>query len=128
LAALIPFTSERGKRQLLAWLLPALWLHLLVPAGFMPAPGHPLSVEICPDGPAHPLEHAVHHPHHGAGHGHGAEHCAFGMASGCGPLSCHALNLPAPSGHAVPGPVALATVPLVQLVHLPEPRGPPALV
>jgi hypothetical protein len=122
----LPRLRSRSSVGLLA-LLPALWLHLLIPAGFMPASDASLSLQICPEGfPAGLLAHAGHHHHGGGGHG-GGEHCVFGMAGANGPLSQQA---PAP---ASPCPVLLAAgsrcAPIlpVRLVYLPEARGPPAV-
>ena len=116
----------RKRRWLLALLLPAVWLHLLIPAGFMPASDAPLSVEICPEGfPAGLLAHAVHH-HHTGGDGHGSsEHCAFGTACGGAPLSQQPLRLESQCIELDAAESCAAPILLIRLVHLPEARGPP---
>ncbi|MGP8034978.1 MAG: hypothetical protein ACLPQ6_12680 [Steroidobacteraceae bacterium] len=120
---------SRRRRWALFALLPALWLQLLIPAGFMPASDAPLSLQICPEGfPAGLLAHAGHQHHHrGGAHG-GGEHCAFGATAGNGPPS------QPPPPVANPYPLLLAAescgAPIlpVRLVHLPQARGPPAVV
>jgi hypothetical protein len=120
----------RARRRFWALLaLPALWLHLLIPAGFMPANDAPLSLQICPEGfPAGLLAHAGHHHHHGGGEHGGGEHCTFGAAGGNGPPSQQAPPL------AHPYPVLVAAEPcgaprlFVRLVYLPQARGPPPFV
>ena len=124
----------RCRRWALPGLLPVLWLHLLVPAGFMPADDAPLSLAICPEGfPAALLAHAGHHHHHGGGghggggHG-GGEHCVFAAAAANGPPSQPAAAFESPPAEPVAvGSYCAPTLP-IRLVHLPEARGPPAAV
>lgn len=116
--------ADKRRWALLA--LPALLLHLLIPAGFMPADDAPLSLQICPEGfPAGVLAHAGHHHHHGGGEHRGGEHCVFAAGGASGPPSQHA------PATASPGPELAAAgswrAPLlpVRLVYLPQVRGPP---
>lgn len=124
----------RCRRWALPGLLPVVWLHLLVPAGFMPADDAPLSLAICPEGfPAALLAHAGHHHHHGGGHGGGGhgggEHCGFAAAAANGPPSQPAPALESPPAEPVAaGSSYRAPILPIRLVHLPEARGPPAAV
>lgn len=98
-------------------------LRALIPQGFMPASDQPLSVQICPDGfPTQLLTHAAHH--HSGGHWQ-TEHCVFGSACAAGP----APHLPSLSyisfARYVPVSRYILTVAVVQVVYLPQPRGPP---
>jgi hypothetical protein len=118
----------------------------LIPAGFMPASGHPFSIEICPeDFPAGllaqggPAQAASADPdsmdmgsmdmgsmpaHHGSGHSH-SEHCVFGTACSPGPLHHHVLPN-AISSIRRPRAIAFASIAVgVRLVHLPQSRAPP---
>lgn len=116
--------APRRCRAVLA-LLPALWLQLLIPAGFMPASDASLSLEICPEGwPPGLLAHAGHHHHHGGEHG-GGEHCVFAAAGGNGPPSQQAPPPTSPDPLLVTAESGCAPILLVRLVHLPQARGPP---
>ena len=126
--SLLVRTRVLRHRRALRALLPALWLQLLIPAGFMPASAAPLSLEICPDGfPPGLLAHAGHHHHHGGAHG-GGEHCVFAAAAGNGPPAQHAPPPASPGPRRVAAQSGCAPIPLVRLVHLPQARGPPPLV
>lgn len=116
--------SKKATRTLIAGvMLLAFAVRALVPQGFMPASDSSFSIEICPEGfPAQLLVHAGHH--HPGTHSQ-IEHCVFGGACAGGPishppaLSCLSLAQPAPA-RFLSAPI------LVQLVHLPHARGPPA--
>jgi hypothetical protein len=118
--------SSKSKVALIGGLaLVAFAARALVPEGFMPAPARPLTLQICPEGfPAQLLHEG--HAHH-AGHSH-REHCVFGSAGASGPLpqppplSCVWLPQPVPAARCIPA------ARVVELVHLPQPRGPPATV
>jgi hypothetical protein len=120
----------RARRRFWALLtLPPLWLHLLIPAGFMPANDAPLSLQICPEGfPAGLLAHAGHHHHHGGGEHGGGEHCAFGAAGGNGPPLQPAPPLAHPYPVLLAAESCCASILSVRLVHLPQARGPPPFV
>jgi hypothetical protein len=103
--------ASQGSRKLIAGiLLIALACRALVPAGFMPAPDHAFSLEICPDGfptqllhyvPAH--GHGMHHSG-GASHPHGAsrsEHCVFAAVASAGPAT-HTLVVHLPLDNSLP--------------------------
>lgn len=117
--------SRKAMRTLIATLVMlAFCVHALVPQGFMPASDGPLSVQICPEGfPAQLLPHA--HHHHAGGHWH-TEHCVFGSACAAGPTP----HLPSLSyvSLVLYTPVAgrISTAVAVQVVYLPQPRGPPS--
>jgi hypothetical protein len=124
---------SRLRRRRLSWallaLLPALWLHLLIPAGFMPARGAALSLEICPEGfPAGLLAHAGHHHHPGGGEHGGGEHCVFGVAGATGPPSQQAPVPQSPCPELVAAGSCCAPILPVRLVYLSEARGPPPAV
>jgi len=100
--------------------------HALIPQGFMPASGHPFSVEICPeDFPAQLLMHAGHH-HHGGGHAR-TEHCVFGCACNGAPPPQHLLLTELLSAQQAPAAQYVASTIVVRLVYLPHSRGPPSL-
>jgi len=139
--------SERSRRQWLAsTLLAAFALRALIPAGFMPAPDRPFSLEICWEGlPSGMLAQGEDSPassmdmdsmdmgsmdkgsaaqHRSGGHSH-SEHCVFGTACSAGPIS----HLPLPSGISAAQQLLavsfVAVAGTVRLVHLPPPRAPP---
>src|ERR1700729_1786426 len=97
--------ARQGSRKFIASiLLVALAFRALVPAGFMPAPDHLFSLEICPDGfPPQLLHHGMDHVpgmHHsgGASHSHNSarsEHCVFAAVASAG-LATHAHSVQAP--------------------------------
>ena len=121
---------QRARRRFWGLLvLPALWLQLLIPAGFMPASVAPLSLQICPEGfPAGLLAHAGHHHHHGGGEHGGGEHCAFGATGGNGPPPQQAPPLANPYPVLIAAESCCAPILSVRLVYLPQARGPPAVV
>jgi hypothetical protein len=137
-------------------MLVALTSRVLIPPGFMPASDRPFWIEICWDGlpagllaqlepaGAHtmgmesmgadsmgmdgmgrmPADSMGSHHHHGSRSQ--SEHCVFGTACGAGPIP----HLP-PSSDFLPAQplraVAFASIALtVRVVHLPQPRAPPA--
>jgi hypothetical protein len=118
--------ARSTRRALLSLMLVAFAVRALVPEGFMPAPGAPLALEICPEGSGPLASSYLAHHHHGTPGAHG-EHCVFGSAGAGGP----APHSSAP--HFVPGPLPAAamrrSVPLddVRFVYLPQPRCPPTL-
>jgi hypothetical protein len=123
--------SRRRARRgwLLGLVLPALLLRAFIPAGFMPASGAPLSVEICPEGfPVGLLTHADHHHHHDGDRHDRSEHCAFGTSCGSGPLSHPPQRLESQCAEWAPAPLCAEPIVVVRLVQLPQARGPPAFV
>jgi hypothetical protein len=118
--------SKKTKHELIAGiLLFAFAVRALVPQGFMPASDRPFSIEICPEGfPAQLLVDAGHH-HHSGNHWH-IEHCVFGSGCTSGPVS-HLPSLVSISlVRYVPPALFVSAAIAVQLVHLPQARGPPA--
>lgn len=117
--------SRMSTRRLLAGiLLTAFAVRALIPPGFMPAHDVAFALEICPDGfPAQLLGHSAHHP--AGSHAH-SDHCVFGGAAAAGPaaqlanLGCVWVAPQQPVGRR--DRVAI----VVQLIHLPQARGPPA--
>src|SRR5579863_2464159 len=89
------FGRQTHRKIVAGILLVTLMMRALMPPGFMPAPGHGIALQICPDGlPSHVFlsaldrDHATHHsggaPHHHHG-SLGAEHCVFAaLAAGAG--------------------------------------------
>jgi hypothetical protein len=113
------------QTSLASFLLAMLLFRAYVPVGFMPASGTPFLLEICPVGL--PVQMPAHHVHHRSGvHGH-FDNCPFGSASAAGPAS-H-LGAIGPTLRIDLEPVAaIELLPVgVQLVYLPQPRGPPLL-
>ncbi len=147
-------SCKRSRRTLTASIiLVAFALRALVPAGFMLASGHPLTVIICPDGfPAHVLSqsgrgmpdvagmpdmpgmpgipgdgHTSPNGDHHRGNPPHSDHCLFTSGSGHGPTPAFAAPV-----IAIPSfrEVALAPtqrVSAVRLVYVPQPRAPPLL-
>jgi hypothetical protein len=117
--------SHRGRGLLAALVLAAVGLHALIPQGYMPGGGR-LSIQICPDGfPARLLTEGARHHHHGSSPSH-TDHCVFGSAGSGGPItSVSPLVALAPSRDTL-AVDALSVTLVVRLVHLPQPRGPPA--
>jgi len=116
--------SHRGRRLVAALVLAAFGLHALIPQGFMPGGGR-LSLQICPAGfPALLLTGGARH-HHGGSPSH-TDHCDFGYAGSGGPIASVAPLGATALCRDAPGRDALSLVPAVRLVHLPQPRGPPA--
>lgn len=68
---------------------------------------------------------AAHHEHGGHDHSR-ADHCVFGTACSGGPLSQHPALLALASTEPEPATRNDSAFIIVRLVHLPEPRGPPA--
>jgi peptidoglycan/LPS O-acetylase OafA/YrhL len=146
--------GKSSRRTLLAGImLVALASRVLIPPGFMPASDRPFWIEICWDGlpagmlaqlkPAHAESTGMESmhmesmgmdgmpansmgPHHHHGSRSQSEHCVFGSACSAGPIP----HLPPPSDLLPAQPiraVALASIVLiVRVVHLPQPRAPPA--
>jgi hypothetical protein len=118
--------SRRSTRELIATLmLAAFAVRALIPPGFMPAHDLAFALEICPDGfPAQLLGHGAHH-HPPGSHAH-SDHCVFGSAAAALPaarlanLGCVWRGPQQPVGRRE----SVAIV--VQLIHLPQARGPPA--
>jgi hypothetical protein len=106
-------------------MLAAFAVRALIPAGFMPAPSMPLTLEICPEGfPTQLLGHAGHH-HHG-GHGQ-SDHCSFGGTS-TGPAPDQTFPETTFLSRVTEPTGAAPTLPVVRLVYLPAVRGPPPFV
>jgi hypothetical protein len=134
----ISLSRVRSRRLIFGIALAAIALRALIPAGFMPAPDRPFSLEPCPDGMSEDAGIAMHEhpagldhvPAHGGSRPHPnghVEHCVFGGAAS-----------PAPAPHVA----ALGLVETVLLlsaaafgpqwtgallIHAPLPRGPPTL-
>jgi hypothetical protein len=117
--------SHKATRTLIASaMLLAFVVRALVPQGFMPASDRTFSVEICPEGfPAQLLAHVGHH--HPGTHWH-TEHCVFGSACATGPASHVPLLTWLSLTESVPATHVTSAAIVVQLVHLPQTRGPPA--
>jgi hypothetical protein len=117
--------SRMSTRRLLAGvMLAAFAVRALIAPGFMPAHEVAFALEICPEGfPAPLLGHSAHH-HPAGGHAHG-DHCVFGSAGAAGPapqlanLGCLWLAPQQPLGRRDRAAI------VVQLIHLPQARGPP---
>jgi hypothetical protein len=127
--------ANHGSHKLIAGiLLIALAFRALVPAGFMPAPDHAFTLEICPEGfPPQLL-------HHGMGHGVGAhlpgaaphshhsaraEHCVFAAAAGAGPAT-HVHGVQAPLDSALAPSIETAPFALrTERFRIQQPRAPP---
>jgi hypothetical protein len=117
-------------------LLVAYAARALLPAGYMPAVDHGLSVQICPDGfPAQLLHHTMDHGQgvHGSGggtHHHGSSHseqCAF-AAAGNAPALAHADITPAPLASTLIWRFDVAYPAYrAQRFRIQQPRGPPSL-
>jgi hypothetical protein len=116
--------SHRGRGLVAALILAAFGVHSLIPEGFMPGGGR-LSIQICPDGfPGQLLTAAARH-HHGGSTSH-SDHCAFGSAGSGGPLTSLSQLADAALARDAPAVDVFPASPTVRLVHLPQPRGPPA--
>jgi hypothetical protein len=116
---------KRASRLLIASvMLLAFTVRALVPQGFMPASDRPFSVEVCPEGfPTQLLAHYGHH-HHEGGHSY-TEHCVFGTACAGGPPS-QAPSLTGTRTIELARVAPAVSAPIgVQLVYLPQARGPP---
>jgi hypothetical protein len=135
------------RQWLISFVLLALVVRALVPAGFMPATDRPFSFEICPDGfPAQLLHQddqtSAHHHHHPAqddvsgqssqhgSHDHGAaraEHCVFAAAASVGPAPQIAVLLDAIESLAPPQLYFFTRLPELTRHRVQQPRAPPAL-
>jgi hypothetical protein len=121
-------SRRAANPRLLLLLLLAVALRVLVPVGFMPATDGTLSVMICPDGfPPAPQQHQQ-GPQQGHADADGDAYCALttGFSSAPPPLLVVALAL-----LSVCLGVVLTRVPAPagsRFVHIPQARGPPALL
>jgi hypothetical protein len=109
------------------FLLVILLFRAYVPVGFMPASGTPFLLELCPAAAAMPMSMPMpaHHQHSDT-HTH-FENCPFGSASASGPAPHLGTVSPVPPVDLEPA-ATIELLPVgVQLVHLPQPRGPPLL-
>ena len=112
--------AKRTRIGIIGALLIALIWRAFIPAGFMPKSGALLTLEICHGGLPAPSPHSGHR-----GDTAHIEHCLFaGMAAAPLPQSDAATTLAAPDERTIPRQ-ATNDFP-VTLVHVPEPRGPPA--
>jgi hypothetical protein len=156
LCALIRFSSvhhrflhSAQRRMIISLLLVAIVVRALVPAGFMPSPDRPFTLQICPDGfPAQLLHHAAdmepgfaqsgehmahgaHGSHeHGGQHEHGtarAEHCVFTALAAVAPPPQIAVLLTTLAGQAIPLSPAASPVFESARYRIQQPRGPPLL-
>src|SRR3984957_10086239 len=111
--------NRRRRDILTSFLLAMLLFRAYVPVGFMPTSGTPFLLELCPAAAPIPGHH-----HHSDTHTH-FEHCPFGSASASGPVPhLGAVNALAPV--ILESTSSMELLPVgVQLVHLPQPRGPP---
>lgn len=126
-----------------SFMLVAFALRVLIPPGFMPASDRPFSLEICWEGmrgqtapstadamDMSSMDMASMETGQGSGDHRGtpshSEHCVFGTACGAGPI-CH-LTLPSYFSFAQQlRAVAFSSIALpTHVVHLPQPRAPPA--
>jgi hypothetical protein len=127
-AAMQRALSRRSRSLIAALMLAAFVIRAFVPEGFMPSQTLPLSVEICPEGfPAELLHGSHHHHEHGSRHTH-FEHCVFGCAGSSGPAPQPAPVVYTELASIAPLPCPPCAPPSVQLVHLPQARGPPPSV
>jgi hypothetical protein len=116
--------SHRGRGLVAALILASFGVHALVPEGFMPGGGG-LSIQICPDGfPGQLLSASARH-HHGGRLSH-TDHCAFGSAGSGGPQTSLSPLAGTALARDAPAVDAFSPAAAVRLVHLPQPRGPPA--
>jgi hypothetical protein len=146
---------KRNRQRILAGILLAgVASRALIPAGFMPSADRPFSLELCWDGfpavllaqsepthahsadldsmPGHSMAGegwhgamgGVHHHHPGtAPHN---EHCVFGSACSAGPVSQPPLANDCSIAHRLERVEFASIAQPVRLVHLPQPRAPPA--
>ena len=116
--------SHRGRGLVAVLVLAAFGVHALIPDGFMPGGGR-LSIQICPDGfPGQLVTSGASH-HHGGNAPH-TDHCAFGSTGPGGPLASLSSLAASTLARDVPAVDVLSPDAAVRLVHLPQPRGPPA--
>ena len=115
--------NGRRRDLLTSFLLAMLLFRAYVPVGFMPASGTPFLLELCPAAAPMPMSMPAHH-HHSDAHTH-FENCPFGSASASGPAPYFG------AVSAVPLLILESAAPIellpvgVQLVYLPQSRGPP---
>jgi hypothetical protein len=117
--------NYKRRHLLTSFLLAMLLFRAYVPVGFMPASGNPLLLELCPAAAPMPMSMPMpgHHQHSDT-HAH-FEHCPFGSASASGPAPHVGTVTPTLFIDLKPA-VTIALLPGgAQLVHLPQPRGPP---
>jgi hypothetical protein len=117
--------NYKRRHLLTSFLLAMLLFRAYVPVGFMPASGTPFLLELCPAAAPMPMSMPMpgHHQHSDT-HAH-FEHCPFGSASASGPAPHVGTVAPTLSIDLEPA-VTIALLPGgAQLVHLPQPRGPP---
>ncbi len=148
------YFSRNTRHWLISLLLVAVSVRALIPAGFMPSPDQPFTLQICPDGfpaqllnrsavPADQGDHHSHHAHHAdaapaqadseapaTAHQHEssrAQHCVFAAAAGAGPVT-HAPIIAATT-NTLAAPDFLSTSPAFEShrYRIQQPRGPPAL-
>jgi hypothetical protein len=133
-----PLINRRRQDLMTGVVLVMLLFRAYVPAGFMPAPGTPFLLELCPAAAAMPpamgmpmdmpmgMDMPVSAHHHSGTHSH-FEHCPFGSAPATGPVS-H-VDVLKPAGQMVSqAAVAFEATRFAerpQRAH--QPRGPPAL-
>jgi hypothetical protein len=111
--------NGRRRDQLTSFLLVMLLFRAYVPVGFMPAGGTPFLLELCPAAAT-----TLAHHHHGDTHNH-FENCPFGSASASGPAPHLGVVSAVPPLLLEPAaPIELLPAG-VQLVYLPQSRGPP---
>jgi hypothetical protein len=114
------------RRDLLtSFLLAMLLFRAYIPVGFMPASGTPFLLELCPAAAPMPMSLPMPgHHHHSDTHTH-FEHCPFGSASASGPAP-HVAALTTLSSVDLESASSMELLPVgVQLVDLPQSRGPP---
>ena len=111
-------------RFTLALLAFALFLRVLVPAGWMPAAsGGLFAIEPCPAAAPIPSLQAAGHHHHG-----GADHHSHGSHDGdCAFAPLLAASAPLDLAPVLPAPTLVAQVPSTPLAAAPLKTGPPAL-
>jgi Protein of unknown function (DUF2946) len=116
-----PLLNRKRHDLLTGILLAMLLFRAYVPVGFMPASGTPFLLELCPAAAPMPAHH-----HHSDTHTH-FENCPFGSASASGPLPYLGAVKALPPVNLESAPTTELLPVGVQLVYLPQPRGPPLL-
>lgn len=148
------FCSRSTRHWIISFLLLAVTARALIPAGFMPSPDRPFTLQICPDGfPAQLLRkpasgpvandgvHHHDHAHHRADaasqspqpeapahpHEFRAEHCVFAAVASVGPPA--ETQVIAATTDSFAAPQFLSTTPAAQSLRfrIQQPRAPPAL-
>lgn len=116
----------RLRERVLLWLLPALVFRALIPAGFMPADGRGLLLELCSGQGFGALHAAYDPPQDDTGHGPpGEEPCAFAASAAMGPLPLvAAVAVAAPAATQLAAEPASRVLPPVSSLR-PQPRAPP---